>query len=218
MENLENSLKFKSWLMRLQKAGLELRKYQELATVRKKNGEVLFSFLDTKVWDKELNRFLPGYLVLRGNFVSVLTCLTEKATSKRYLLLVCQRRIGNGEVFFEHPCGMCDNQQDIYTVALQELREETGLEIDREQLILLNAEPYYTSPGLLDEGGYFFCCELVLESSEIWSLAKQRRGESIENEYIITQVVELEEAPRLMRNANALLNYYLYLEYKNKHY
>jgi 8-oxo-dGTP pyrophosphatase MutT (NUDIX family) len=216
MENLEDALKFKMWRGEIEKRGLQLEGYKELATVRKKNGEVLFSFLETRVRETEHSRYLPGYLMLRGQFVSVLTCLIDQESQASFLVLVSQRRIASGAIFYEHPCGMCDNVSDIYSVALHELAEETGLEIERSQLILLNEQPLYTSPGLLDEAGYFFFCELRLSAQEIQNLDKQLLGVSSENEHIITRVVPLEEAPALMRNANALLNYYLYLSYKSK--
>jgi 8-oxo-dGTP pyrophosphatase MutT (NUDIX family) len=216
MENLEDSLKFKIWKEQIEKSALQLENYEQLATVRKKNGEVLFSFLETRVRETENNRYLPGYLMLRGQFVSVLTCLIEEESETSFLVLVSQRRIANGAIFYEHPCGMCDNVSDIYTVALHELAEETGLEIEQSQLVLLNEEPLYTSPGLLDEAGYFFFCELHLSALEIQKLDKRLLGVSSENEHITTRVVRLEEAPALLRNANALLNYYLYLSHKSK--
>jgi ADP-sugar diphosphatase len=216
MENLEDALKFKTWRGEIEKCGLQLKGYQELATVRKKNGEVLFSFLETRVCETEKNRYLPGYLVLRGQFVSVLTCLIDQESQASFLVLVSQRRIASGAIFYEHPCGMCDNASDIYIVALRELAEETGLEIEASQLVLLNEQPFYTSPGLLDESGYFFFCELYLDSREIQKLDNRLLGVGSENEYITTRVVPLEKAPALMRNANALLNYYLYLSYKSK--
>jgi hypothetical protein len=73
---------------------------------------------------------------------------------------------------------------------------------------------YYTSPGLLDEGGYFFYAELTLPQAEIDKYQNKSAGALDEKEFIQTCVVPIEEAPSLMTNIPALLNYHLYMQAK----
>jgi hypothetical protein len=75
--------------------------------------------------------------------------------------------VANGDIFYEHPAGMCDSEPDPWKVAVKEVEEETGLKITRDNLRLLHAEPLYSSAGLLDEAGYFFACDIPLSKEEI---------------------------------------------------
>lgn len=213
-QELYHALKFKQWKAVLEKNGIQFNSIVPLHLVHKPNGEIIFALLNVDAQDKKGEKLLPVVL-LRGHFVSVLTCFISQETGKKYLLLVKQYRVSNGEISYEHPAGMCDSETDPYKVAVKEVQEETGLTIQKEQLTLLNQQLYYTSPGLLDEGGYFFYCELTLSQSEIDKYQNKSAGALDEREFIQTCVVALEEAPTLMTNIPALLNYYLYLQAKN---
>lgn len=213
-QELSDALKFKQWKAILEKNGIQFNNITPLQLVHKPNGEVIFALLNIDAQDKNGEKLLPVVL-LRGHFVSVLTCFISQETGKKYLLLVKQYRVSNGEISYEHPAGMCDSETDPYKVAVKEVQEETGLTIQKSDLTLLNKQMYYTSPGLLDEGGYFFYCELTLPQTEIDKYQNKSAGALDEREFIQTCVVPIEEASTLMTNIPALLNYYLYLQTKN---
>ncbi|MCS7027785.1 MAG: NUDIX hydrolase [Bacteroidia bacterium] len=213
-ETLEESLKFKQWKSTLERNGIEFNSIQPLQLIHKPNGELIFALLHIDAQDRNGEKLLP-IVLLRGHFVSVLTCLISQETQKKYLLLVKQYRVSNGQISYEHPAGMCDSESDPYKVAIKEVEEETGLKIDKKNLVLLNSQMYYTSPGLLDEGGYFFYCELVLPQGQIELYQNKKAGAYNENEHIQTCIVPIEEAPKLITNIPALLNYYLYLQAKS---
>lgn len=210
MEALETSRKFTIWKNSLQKSGVILNSMEELSTIRKGNGEVLFSLLRIDAQDNSGTPLLP-IVLLRGHFVSVLTCFIEQESGNKFLLLVKQRRVANGEVFYEHPAGMCDSEADPLKVACKEVFEETGFEVRPEQLHAINDEPFYSSPGLLDEGGYFFWCEITLPKKEIEDFKARKTGAAGESEFIETDVVPIEEAFFLMNNTNGMLNLLMYL-------
>ncbi|HHG85586.1 MAG TPA: NUDIX hydrolase, partial [Bacteroidetes bacterium] len=182
-----------------------------LHSVRKGNGEILFSMVKMDAVSPEGNPLLPVAL-LRGHFVSILICLIDQETKERYFLLVKQRRVANGAWFYEHPAGMMDSDSDPYAVALTEVQEETGLTIQREALNLLNEQPLFSSPGLLDECGYFFFVELEMSNKEIMSYHEQAKGEGGEGEYITTYVAAAGDARTLIRNTSGLLAIFLYEE------
>ena len=215
MQALEDSLKFKLWKSNLNQHGVQLHGYEELHTVRKGKGDVLFSLLKIQATAPEGNPILP-IVMLRGAFVTVMTALIDDQTGEEFHLLVRQRRVANGALFYEHPAGMTDGIEDPFTVALLEVEEETGVQITREQLTLLIPEPVYSSPGLLDEGGWFFCCSVKMPRKEINALHLQQHGDGGEGEFIHTYVAKPEEVPSLIRNASGLLLHYLYADWKAK--
>ena len=210
MEELQASMKFRDWKKSLEKNGIELSSIEEVATIRKPgNGQVLFSMVRMDAWAEDGQKLLP-LAMIRGHFVSVLTKITERESGEAFFLLVKQRRVANGDFFYEHPAGMCDSEADPFVVAMTELEEETGLEIDRSQLTLLNEELIYSSPGLLDEGGYFFCCEIELSVKEMAAFQNRATGDPHEGEYITTELVKPEDAKRLIKNGMGIANMYLY--------
>ncbi len=211
MQPIEQSLKYRMWLQSLADQRITLHDMQELHTIRKSNGEVIFTLLHIDASDPDGNALLPTVL-LRGHFVSVMTILVDRETRDEWLLLVKQRRVGNGALFYEHPAGMCDSESDPFHVAVKEVHEETGLSIKRDQLYLLNDELLFSSPGLMDEAGYFFFCRIELDRNEIDSYRNRQTGDASEHERIHTHICLLSEAKQFMKNTNSLINWYLYFE------
>lgn len=209
MEELKDSHKYQTWIKALHAHEIRIEKVHELHTVRKSSGQVLFSMIRMDATSPEGNPLLP-IAVIRGHFVSILTCLIDQDTGDQFLLLVCQRRVANGAEFYEMPAGMTDSEADPYVVALQELREETGLELKREDLHLLNPDMLYSSPGLTDEGGWFFFTELRLSREEIMRYHNKAMGAAGEHEFIRTHIATFPEARQLVKNINGLVNIYLY--------
>lgn len=210
MEKYEDSFKFKSWQNALLKNHIKINSIKELHTVHKNNGEMLFTLIQMDAVDPNNNKLLPVVLI-RGHFVSVVTCLIEKETGNKYFLLVKQRRVANGDIFYEHPAGMCDSDPDPWKVAIKEVGEETGLQITRDNLRLLHPEPLYSSAGLLDEAGYFFACDIPLSRSEIDTYRNKSAGAIDEHEVIVTHICTLTEVFSLIKNTNGLLATHLYL-------
>ena len=209
IERLEDALKYRRYKQHLEDNGLTVKAIRPLEIIRKGNGEVLFAFCDIDVETPD-QRHLPHTVMLRGHFVSVLTCLIDAATGERFLLLVRQRRVANGDFFYEHPAGMVDNTTDAVAVAEKEVEEETGLSLNRADIRPLHDKLLYTSPGLLDEAGYVFYAELTLPRSEIDALDDNRFVSATETEDISTAVVPFAEAYDLMIHTNGLLMLHLY--------
>ncbi|MEM7182381.1 MAG: NUDIX hydrolase [Spirochaetota bacterium] len=211
MEKLEDSKKFKDWQNVLLKNGIEINRITNLKTIHKGNGEALFGLVDLDAKDSQGQKLLPAVL-LRGHYVCVLVCLIDKSSKKRQYLLVKQRRVADGSIFYEHPAGMCDNEEDPWAVAIKEVQEETGLNINKENLSLLVEKPLFSSPGLLDESGYFFCCEIELSQQEILSFANKATGAEGENEFIVTHLCEEKDLMQLVKNTSSYLLNLLYLQ------
>lgn len=209
MENFLDSYKFKQWHKCLIDNGMQIKKITPLHTIHKSNGDALFGLLHVDATDPAGNTLLPAVLI-RGHYVCVITCLIDKETNERYFLLVRQRRVADGSVFYEHPAGMCDSEQDPWQVAIKEVEEETGLAIGKENLGLLLDRPLFSSPGLLDEAGYFFYCEVFLSHSEILSYSDRQTGASDENEFITTYLCRFNELNDRIKNTSGVLLNLLY--------
>src|SRR5262245_9808622 len=108
MQPLQDSLKYRQWAQRLQANNIILRSVQERDTIRKKDGEILFSMVEMDAVTEQGQKLLPIAL-LRGHFVSIVTVLIDKATRTEHYLMVGQRRVADGAVHYEHPAGMTDS-------------------------------------------------------------------------------------------------------------
>lgn len=216
MESLQSSLKYRQWADSLRQHGVDLRAVEELSTIRKPNGEILFSMVKMDAVTQQGQKLLPIAL-LRGHFVSMVTVLIDNDSQEEFYLMVGQRRVSDGAVHYEHPAGMTDSEHDPFETALKEMQEETGLVITRDQLHLLRDGIVFSSPGLLDEGGYFFCCEIGMSREEIDSFRARVMGDAHEGEYIQTKLMSEAEVWKVLRNAHGLLNMFLYKEYKGRY-
>jgi ADP-ribose pyrophosphatase len=91
-------------------------------------------------------------------------------TSDGKIILIRQERLPVRAAIWEVPAGQIDDAKDpqmseIKAVALRELREETGFELD-EDGELISLGDYFTSPGMTDERGYFFLARPVRLSAD----------------------------------------------------
>jgi 8-oxo-dGTP pyrophosphatase MutT (NUDIX family) len=211
VEKLTDSHKYNLWKNKLQSNGLDIHRVDELYSRRNGNGEVLFSLLYTDATTPEGNK-IPPICFLKGEVVSVLICFIDAQTKEKYLLLVQQRRICDGSMTYEHPAGMLDSESDAAAVAAREVFEETGISVEKDQLVRVNKEPFYPSTGTSDEAMYMFYCELELSAEAISSYHNQTQGLLSDHEYINTHVVAFAEGHKLINNVNGVLLNYLYLK------
>ncbi|WP_304233892.1 NUDIX hydrolase [Jiulongibacter sediminis] len=211
-EKLQDAHKFKRWKEKLVENNLKINGVEEVYTRRNHNGEVLFSTLMLDAVTPEGHK-IPPICFLKGDVVCILVCLIDAKTKEKYLLLVRQRRIASGELTYEHPAGMVDGTKTAVEICVQEVFEETGINITEDQLLVLSkGKPYYPSTGTSDEAMFFFACELEMTKTEIEAFENQQHGTNEEHEFITTHVLSFQKAHRLINNTNGLLLNYLYLQ------
>lgn len=210
-EKLVDAHKFNLWKNRLESNGLDIHRIDELYSRRNGKGEVLFSLLYTDATTPEGNK-IPPICFLKGEVVCVLICFIDTLTKEKFLILVRQRRICDGSLTYEHPAGMLDSESDAAEVAAREVWEETGIAVQKEQLVQLNSEPFYPSTGTSDEAMYLYYCELELAHEEIQSYHNKSQGLLSDHEYIETFVVPFEEGHKLITNVNGVLLNFMYLK------
>lgn len=208
--DMEKAAKFRHWARTVGQAGCTLHGVTPLAVLPRRNGEVLFALLEADVEPPEGGR-LPGYLFLRGDACIVVPLLRNRDTGEERYLMVRQRRIGHGHLSLEFPAGMVDSEvDDPAGVALNELREETGLEIGRDALKPLAARPLYSSPGGSDEAIHYFGCVVDLSDEDYRSFEGRIREHEEENERITVTLRTREEAEQRMQSLQARLGFYLF--------
>jgi len=211
-EILQQSHKFNLWMNRLKQNGLSIHDTEELYTRYNNRREALFSLVMLDAQTPEGDK-IPPICFIKGEVVSLLICLIDRDTREKYLLLVKQRRICNGGIIYEHVAGMVDGTASIADIAIQEAKEEAGLDLTHDQIHLLNETPFYPTTGTSDEAMYLFYCEVELSKEEIFAYNQQEQGIISEHERIITHIATIDEAKKLITNTNGLLHIYLYLEH-----
>lgn len=193
-EKLLAAPKYRVWKRTVEGNGCVIRQVELLADCCKRDGSLLFALLKTRVEDPA-GRPLPAYALLRGHAVVIVTEVVNRESGERKFLMLRQRRIGSGAETLEFPAGMLDeNVDDPAAVAVQELREETGLEVRRDQLIRLCERPLYTSSGLDDEAIHYFGCSLDLAPEAYRALEGGTRGKAEEGEFIRMELWDHESA------------------------
>lgn len=148
------------------------------------------------------------YLICRGDYVAVAIHLQNKDTLESYFLLVAQRRPANGDIFYEHPAGLIDPGETPLQAALRELREETTLTPDPKELLPLTSKGLYSSPGILDEKGYFYALHLTLPTEKVQALHHYRTGTG--DEAITLHVVPFASCLQRMRNLQTIAHTLIY--------
>ncbi len=210
-EKLEDAHKFKNWKRHLLANNLTIHGIEEIYTRRRYNGEVLFSTLMLNASTPEGDK-IPPICFLKGEVVCILICLIDEKTLDKYLILVKQRRIAEGGYTYEHPAGMVDGSMTPEAISVQEVREETGIDISQEQLINLSPNKrLFPSTGTSDECMYFFAAELKMSKEQINTYENKKMGTEYEYERITTHIYPFLEAHKLINNTNGLLLNYLYL-------
>jgi 8-oxo-dGTP pyrophosphatase MutT (NUDIX family) len=211
-ESLLRSPKYRVWKKAVEQSGCRIRGVELLKELNRKDGSLLFGLLSAKVEDPE-GRPLPGYVMLRGHAVLIVTVVVNKGTGERKFLMLRQRRVAHGRDTLEFPAGMLDGEvDDPAGVALREVREETGLEAKREDLVPLADRPLYSSPGLDDEGIHYFACTLTLDAEKFASLQGGKAGVEEEHEYIQLSLWDYPEALRDIDSLQVRLAFYLYYD------
>jgi ADP-sugar diphosphatase len=214
---VEHSPLFTSWIEKVQMGFRVTGVHFESADFVTRKGQRILLFLKLKAsaTDEKGTR-VPGIVVLRGNVVAVLIVLW--CESKPYLLLVDQPRFAIGERHsLEIVAGMLDWSADWRKVALEELHEEAGMQVDDSELIELSPS-LAVSCGLLDERIHLAAVERTVTPEELAKYDDREQTYLEENEGIRTVVLPYEDAASRFLDAKCLNALYLYERWKRGGY
>jgi 8-oxo-dGTP pyrophosphatase MutT (NUDIX family) len=210
----ENEPKVKAWTDKIQRHGCKINRIDPLQLIHKKNDELLFAVCRTDISTPEGGK-LPSIIMIRGDVVVVVPMIKNSDTGEERFLMVMQHRIGSGNFELEFPAGMIDrNIDDPVGVAVEEVREETGLKIQRSDLFPLSNKLLYSSPGLHDEGVNYFGCIIELPDKEYATLEGTSAGLPDENEKTLVVLKTGNEAMEQTQGAQVILAMYLFEAYR----
>ena len=220
---------FKTWLSSLQKslkdqhrsshpfhgAPYKLREIEIQSYDHFGSGRLGFLKLKAKVTN-DIDEKLSGSVFLRGGSVAMLLVLQpsdmDSPKNEEYVILTLQPRVPAGSLsFVELPAGMVDDSGTFSGAAAKEIKEETGLEIEGDELIDMTAlvlkeraqdlsldenhlqDAIYPSPGGSDEFIPLFLVRKKMERKEIEALRGKLTGLRSEGEKITLKIVRLED-------------------------
>lgn len=127
---------------------------------------------------------LSAITFVRGGSVAILVRVTERETLQRYFIFTRQLRFPVGDYCTEACAGMLDASGDFIGVAANELKEELGLPIRKQDLEGQSLGWFYPSPGGCDERIQLFYIDEVLDYKTIQEITSLVHGEEGEGEAI----------------------------------
>jgi len=200
------------WERALTSRGWRIDAVNPLNLLARRNGDPLFALLEARGTDPEGRAMLP-FVLVRGAAAVVVPECVNRATGERKLLMVLQRRVGDGTMSLEFPAGMVENGADPLETARRELHEETGLPEDL--LAGVELKPLWdkgltSSPGLSDEVVHFYAATLTLDEAMFHALDGGAAGHEEEGEHIVTVLKTPAEAAAGQGSVLALLGLLLW--------
>ena len=104
---------------------------------------------------------------------------------------------------------MLDDSTDKLTTAIREVKEETGLEITKENVTDLGG--FFPTYGISDEIIFLFSAEIDLTKEELESLKGRICGCPDENEKIRVEIIPLKDLSKVTDDPKSLMAYWRYL-------
>lgn len=165
---------------------------------------------------------VPGICFLRGGAVSILVILRCEEDGKDYVILTRQPRVPVGSAgLLELPAGMIDDAQEFAGVAAKELREETGLILNKENLVDLTAlvngvsgvrpvKGMLPSAGGCDEFLRLFLHMRTVTRAELDAMRGKATGLLEEGEVIVLDIVEYKDAWKVCSDSKLHSSMFLY--------
>jgi ADP-sugar diphosphatase len=199
MDALVVAPKLVRWFAKLDKTQIEVRSitvtdinWFSAKPDPKKLGFVKFNII---ALDKSTGKQIASNVVfLRGDSVAILIVVSVMSgnLSRQYALLCDQMRVASGGRRSEICAGMMDDDGNIMSVVLKEVKEETGFDIKNKRE-LKELGSIFPSPGACDEEIFLYSWETTISHEEFKE--KQRRvfGDATEGEEIKLSFVPMED-------------------------
>ncbi|GAA0158831.1 pyrophosphatase [Lithospermum erythrorhizon] len=217
---IESSL-FKQWLKNLETETGLLANGDMLVKQVLIQGVDMFGkrlgFLKFKadVVDKKTGKKVPGIVFARGPAVAVLVLLISD--EETYAVLTEQARVPVGKLILELPAGMLDDDNgDFVGTAVREVEEETGIQLNLNDVIDLTdfLEPtgqrVFPSPGGCDEEISLFLYRATVSKEKIKELQGKETGLRDHGELIKVHIVPYSKLWRTTADAKTLVAIALY--------
>lgn len=191
------STKFINWLNTLDTKRNEFKDITVEDVIMFGPTKVGFILANAATTNRSISKFIPGYCFIRGHAVTVFTLLRvvfddeemknpeyKDKHNKIYMVLTEQDRIPTGGLQTEIPAGMMDEDNNFSSVAVKELKEETGLDINETKHNLYELGEFYPSQGGCDEKITSFYTLFHVSPQKLYELQNKITGNIQEGEMI----------------------------------
>ena len=164
--------------------------------------------------------FIPSITFMRGGAVAILMLLHSIETRRVYGLITVQPRVPVGKAALaEIPAGMIDNASNFSGVAAKEIKEETDIAVNADELVDMTSAAgldyeghpgIYPSPGGCDEYIKFYLYREWMLEREILEMQGKMTGNADEGEKIRVGVVPFKRLDASCPDMKTLTALYLY--------
>jgi ADP-sugar diphosphatase len=217
LEVAVNSSHFRDWLATVDPSEFYLRRvhFQSVDMFGSKVGFIKFQCYATH-WQS--GKDVPGIVFARGGSVAILPVLRE--SGQDYTVITRQPRLATGQEYFEEICaGMLDGDGNVTGVAMKELREELGMEVNKDELLDMGALAqvkggYYLSPGASPEAIHIFTFVRRVSRTALRAMEGKCTGATEEGEQIQLKIVPIGYLLQLPDMKSGMA-YLLYKRYKH---
>lgn len=183
---------FQQWLDNFDHKNMDLQLISIQSADIFGGGKVIFVKMETKVFDRQTQKPIPGIVFLRGNAVAILCLVVCKETREIYILLTTQPRVALGCYnFTETVAGMIDKNDGVIGRTIAEMKEETSITINQAELQFLGE--WAPSAGGCDEKLISFLVVKELCQNTINEILLKIHGAEDENEYINIKMYTLSD-------------------------
>jgi ADP-sugar diphosphatase len=207
MDSLIKAPKLKRWFAKLDVSVIDVRSititdinWFSAKPDPKKLGFVKFNI---NALDKSTQKQIASNVVfLRGDSVAVLIVVNVVMSGKQnkeYVLLCDQMRVASGGRRIEICAGMMDDDGNIASVVLKEVKEETGFDIKNKRE-LKELGSIFPSPGACDEEVFLYSWTITITEKEFEEKQRNVFGNSKEGEEIRLLFVEMNKMQHVLVN------------------
>jgi ADP-sugar diphosphatase len=198
MDALVVAPKLVRWFAKLDKSQVDVRSitvsdinWFSVKPDPKKLGFVKFNII---ALDKSTEKQIASNVVfLRGDSVAILIVVSVMSCNRRqqYVLLCDQMRVASGGRRTEICAGMMDDDGNIMSVVLKEVKEETGFDIKNKRE-LKELGSIFPSPGACDEEIFLYSWETTITEEDFKEKQQRVYGNAMEGEEIKLSFVPME--------------------------
>lgn len=185
------SYKFKKWKILIEANCVKINSIKVVSAIIR-NGRLYSAFLDCELTFPE-GHTLSRCILLRGDSVVIVPLIKCNGDEQIYTILVEQRRIVDGALSLEFPGGMIEENDSHFETALTETREELGIHLNKNELILLSKDPIKICTAVMDEKAYFYCFQKKVDEIFLKSYHNNKTGIIEDNEFLKLKVFKINE-------------------------
>lgn len=191
---------FQLWMDRINtKVQMDHLELRDSFVVR--DGKVMLFATVLGVNAKINNKLISSYAFLRSDAVAMLPIIEEieddNITGNIYTVITEQMRFPYGNILFECPAGMMDDETGISGVAAKEIEEELHEIITKDRLVYLGTS--VMSGGGCSERMHYVAFVIQKTKEDLEKIKGKKTGAVLENEDITLHVLPFNTELQLLR-------------------